>query len=172
MMDVELMTLGFLSSGPKTGYRLNQIFGNLMRYYAVSLNQIYPVLKNLESQGLVEKEIVVQVGKPNKNDYSITAKGREYLQEKLTAPPVPMDYHLPFLQRVLFFRFLERDQVVAAFENEIASLDEQIQTLEEMEPAVKERADANGEFAYRTALHCLKSLADWYQSELQNRKDA
>lgn len=31
-MDVELMTLGFLNSGPKTGYKLNQIFGNLMLY--------------------------------------------------------------------------------------------------------------------------------------------
>ena len=170
-MDVSLMILGFLSSGAKTGYRLNQIFGKLMLYYAVGLNQIYPVLKNLESQGLVEKKVVIQVGKPNKNVYSVTPAGQAHLVEKLTGPAVPMDYHLPFLQRALFFRFLEPDQVLGAFENEICSIEEQINNLEEMEDTVRERADADGEFAYRTALHCLKSLADWYKAELSKRRN-
>lgn len=172
MMDVELMALGYLSSGPKTGYRLNQIFGNLMLYYAISLNQIYPVLRSLESRGMVAKEVVFQVGKPNKHLYSITDAGRAYLTEKLTAPPVPMDYHLPFLQRMLFFRFLSPGQALETFENEIASLDEQIQTLAEMEPTVLARAEADGAFAYRTAQHCLKSLADWYRNELERRRKA
>jgi len=170
MIDVQLMILGFLSSGAKTGYRLNQVFGNLMLYYAVGLNQIYPVLKTLEAQGLVEKEVVFQVGKPSKNVYSITTAGQAYLIEKLNGPAVPMDYHLPFLQRVFFFRFLNRDQVLEAFQSEICSIDEQINTLEEMEDTVKERADANGEFAYRTALHFLKSLADWYKTEYSKRR--
>ncbi|MBN1883648.1 MAG: PadR family transcriptional regulator [Deltaproteobacteria bacterium] len=170
MTDVQLMILGFLSSGAKTGYRLNQIFGKLMLYYAVGLNQIYPVLKNLEAEGLVEKEVVFQVGKPSKNVYSITPAGQAYLTEKLTGPAVPMDYHLPFLQRVFFFRFLNHDQVLEAFQSEICSIDEQINTLEEMEDTVKEYADTDGEFAYRTALHFLKSLADWYKAEYSKRR--
>ena len=170
MTDVQLMILGFLSSGAKTGYRLNQIFGKFMLYYAVGLNQIYPVLKNLETEGLIEKEVVFQVGKPSKNVYSVTPAGQAYLTEKLTGPAVPMDYHLPFLQRVLFFRFLNHDQVLGAFQKEICSIDEQINTLEEMEDTVKERADSDGEFAYRTALHCLKSLADWYKAEYSKRR--
>jgi DNA-binding PadR family transcriptional regulator len=169
-MDVELMTLGYLNSGPKTGYKLNQIFGNLMLYYAISLNQIYPVLRNLESCGLVEKEVVFQVGKPNKNVYSITPEGQRFLEEKLTAAPEPLDYHLPFLVRLLFFRFLEQEKACAEFEKEIASLREQAETLRDMEHTVNQRADADGAFAYRTALHLLESLASWYEAELERRR--
>ncbi|SHK52448.1 DNA-binding transcriptional regulator, PadR family [Desulfatibacillum alkenivorans DSM 16219] len=168
-MDVELLALGYLSSGPKTGYKLNQIFGNMMLYYAVSLNQIYPVLRNLEAKGHVEKEVVIQVGKPNKNMYSITEEGRKALEQKLTGPPEPMDYHLPFLTRALFFRFLDSDKTQAAFEDEIASLSEQVATLQEMEDTVNERADQNGAFAYKTAVHLLETLISWYQAELDRR---
>ncbi len=168
-MDVELMTLGFLRSGPKTGYHLNRIFGNLMRYYAISLNQIYPVLRNLEGRGLVEKEVVFQVGKPNKHMYSLTPDGSRLLEEKLTAAPEPLDYHLPFLVRVLFFRFLDDDRVLREFEKEIASLREQIETLSEMSDTVEQRADENGAFAYHTAVRLLTFLTEWYEAELKRR---
>jgi len=122
VMDVELMTLGFLSSGPKTGYKLNQIFGNLMINYAISLNQIYPVLRNLEGRGLIQKQVVFQEGKPNKNLYTITDEGKQFLKEKLISQPQPLDYHLPFLVRALFFRFLDKEQICAEFRKEIESL--------------------------------------------------
>ena len=38
-MDVELMTLGFLMSGPKTGYRLKAISSKMMMFYS-SINQL------------------------------------------------------------------------------------------------------------------------------------
>ena len=171
-MDVELMTLGFLNSGPKTGYKLNQIFGNLMLYYSISLNQIYPVLRNLEGRGLVEKQVVFQEGKPNKNLYTITEAGRQFLEEKLTSQPQPLDYHLPFLVRVLFFRFLDKKQVCEEFEKEIESLKEQKATLEAMADTVADRADCNGSFAYRTALHLLESLIKWYEAEWEKRRES
>ena len=171
-MDVELMTLGFLNSGPKTGYKLNQIFGNLMLYYSISLNQIYPVLRNLEGRGLVEKQVVFQEGKPNKNLYTITEAGRQFLEEKLTSQPQPLDYPLPFLVRVLFFRFLDKKQVCEEFEKEIESLKEQKATLEAMADTVADRADCNGSFAYRTALHLLESLIKWYEAEWEKRRES
>ena len=170
-MDVELMTLGFLNSGPKTGYKLNQIFGNLMLYYAISLNQIYPVLRNLEGRGLIKKQVVFQEGKPNKNLYTITESGQQLLEEKLTSQPQPLDYHLPFLVRVLFFRFLNKEQAYEEFGKEIESLKEQKDTLETMAETVAERADCNGSFAYQTAIHLLESLIKWYEAEWQRRSE-
>lgn len=169
-MDVELMILGFLNSGPKTGYKLNQIFGNLMLYYAISLNQIYPVLRNLEGRELIKKEVVFQEGKPNKNCYSITDKGQRFLEKKLTEPPQPVDYHLPFLVRVLFFRFLEKEKICQEFKKEIDSLKEQKQNLESMSEIVAQRADSDGAFAYHTAVHMLGSLIEWYEAEFNKRK--
>ncbi len=169
-MDVELMTLGFLNSGPKTGYKLNQIFGNLMLYYAISLNQIYPVLRNLESRNLVQKQVVFQEGKPNKNVYTITQEGKQFLEEKLTSQPQPLDYHLPFLVRMLFFRFLDKNQVCREFIKEIESLKEQKETLEAMADRVAGRADCNGSFAYHTALQMMETLIVWYEAEWEKRK--
>ncbi len=169
-MNVELMALGFLSSGPKTGYELNRIFGNLMLYYAISLNQIYPVLRNLEAKGYVEKEVVIQLGKPNKNVYSITQEGKKTLEKMLVCPAEPMDYHLPFLVRAMFFRFLEPAKGLQVFRDQIASLRDQAATLSEMADTVNKRADENGRFIYRTALHLLETLADWYQAELDRRE--
>ena len=169
-MDVELMTLGFLNSGPKTGYKLNQIFGNLMLYYAISLNQIYPVLRNLEGRSLVQKQVVFQEGRPNKNLYTITQKGKQFLEEKLTSQPQPLDYHLPFLVRMLFFRFLGKSQVCEEFRKEIESLREQKETLEAMADTVTARADSNGSFAYHTALQLMRTLIEWYEAEWEKRK--
>ncbi|MFB3926333.1 MAG: PadR family transcriptional regulator [Syntrophales bacterium] len=169
-MDFELMTLGYLLSGPKTGYRMQEIAGKMMLNYNISLNQIYPTLRKFEERGFVKKEVVIQTGRPNKNVYSITEAGREYFIQRITAPPQPFDYVLDFLVRVLFFRHLTREQVIIEFKKEICSLQEQIDNLEAMEKTVKEKADKDGEFSYRTAIHLLRSLRDWYAGELERRE--
>ncbi|MCX7817511.1 MAG: PadR family transcriptional regulator [Syntrophales bacterium] len=170
-MDFELITLGYLMSGPKTGYRMQEIAGKMMLNYNLSFNQVYPTLRKLEEKGLVKKEVVIQTGRPNKNVYTITEAGRDYFSQRITAPPEPFDYILPFLVRVLFFRHLNKEQVIKEFEKEICSLQEQIDDLEAMEPRVEEKADRDGKFAYRTALHLLITLRDWYRAELEKRKE-
>ena len=102
-MDIELMILGFLMSGPKTGYRLKAISGKLFMFYSITLNKIYPVLRKLEGGGYIKKEIVFQTGKPNKHLYSLTDSGKEYFFEKLREPPVPLDMANPFFIKSFFF---------------------------------------------------------------------
>jgi DNA-binding PadR family transcriptional regulator len=170
LMDVELMTLGFLMSGPKTGYRMQNIAGRLTLNYNLSLNQIYPVLRKLEEAGFVEKETVIQTGRPNKNVYSLSTAGRDHFTKRITAPAKPFDYVLEFLVRVLFFRFLDREAIVGEFDKEICSLQEQIDDLEAMAETVREKADRDGAFCYQTAIHLLRTLRDWYAEEMERRK--
>lgn len=169
-MDFELLTLGFLNSSPKTGYRMQEIAGRMMLNFNISMNQVYPTLRKFEEKGLVKKDIVVQAGRPNKNVYAITETGRDYFLHKISAPHEPFDYVLDFLVRVLFFRFLSEEQVFKEFEEEINSLQEQIDNLETMEGRVTEKADEYGEFCYRTALHLLRTLRDCYTNELKRKK--
>lgn len=171
-MDVELMTLGFLMAGPKTGYRMQSIAGKLMLNYNLSLNQVYPVLRKFEEAGLVQKETIIQTGRPNKNVYSLTSEGRNYFLKRITAPPKPFDYVLDFLVRVLFFRFLETKDVIAEFAKEICSLQEQLEDLLAMEDTVVKSADRNGEFCYRTAVHLLRTMIEWYSQEMEKRKQS
>jgi DNA-binding PadR family transcriptional regulator len=165
------MTLGFLMSGPKSGYKLKNISGKMMLFYSISLNQIYPILRKLEEAGYVRKEIVIQTGKPNKNLYSLTEAGKKYFIQKMTAPAVPFEYDLDFLVRAVFFRFLDSGSIIKQFEEEIYSLEEQLEELEQMEDTVNRTADIHGKFSYRTAVYMLRSLIEWYKKELQSRKN-
>lgn len=171
-METDQIILGFLMSGPKSGYKIKNITGRLMMAYNLSLNQIYPALRKLEAGDLVRKEVVFQTGKPNKHVYSITEKGSQEFIKSLTAPPIPVDYQLDFLTRAFFFRFLPREEVVRQFEIEIGSLEEQLEDLEHMKVYAEQSGDENGLFIYQTIVNMIEMLRDVYRKELEQRKSS
>jgi len=169
-MDVELVTLGFLMSGPKTGYKLKQICDNMEMFYGVTLNKIYPVLRKLEGQGFIRKEVVYEENRPRKNLYEITEAGRGYLIERLKAPPEPIDFKTPFIMRAFFFRFLKRAETIRQFELEIASLRSQVEDLQRVRKRVRETSDPDGLFVYETTLKVFRLLLSCHEKELAKRK--
>lgn len=171
-MDTGQIILGFLMSGPKTGYRIKQITGKLMTSYNLSLNQIYPALRKLETSGHVAKEIVFQTGKPNRHLYSITRKGERYFRQGMTAPLSPFDYQLDFLVRAFYFRFLDRKEMLGLFEMEISSLDEQLDDLSVAWESVEEHGDENDRFIHTTIQTLLEALKTQYAQELERRRTA
>ncbi len=171
-METDQMILGFLMSGPKSGYKIKNITGKLMMAYNLSLNQIYPALRKLETGDLVRKEVVYQTGKPNKHVYSITDKGRHEFMKSLTAPPIPVDYQLDFLTRAFFFRFLTPEEVIEQFETEISSLEEQLEDLGQIKDDAEQLGDENGQFIYQTIVRLIEMLKDVYGAELKKRKSS
>ena len=169
-MDVELMILGFLMSGPKTGYRLKAISGKLIMFYNITLNKIYPVLRKLEGKGYIKKEIVFQTGKPNKHLYSLTQSGREYFFEKLKEPPASIDIGNPFFVKAFFFRFLDEKHVAAELGKEIQSIEETLGDLKNLKDTVESRADEHGQFIYRTTVLLLETMRKAYLEELSKKK--
>ena len=170
-MSVEIIILGFLMSGAKSGYKLQSIANHMMPFITVSHNQVYPALRKLEKGGYVEKTVVIQSGKPNKNLFNLTDPGREYFFKTLRDEPVPLDVNLPFLLRNFFFRFLKKHEPEKELEKEIKALTEQLEKLRSVAPTVNEHADEHGEFIFRTAVFMVEALKDWYQQELNNRNN-
>ena len=169
-MDIELMILGFLMSGPKTGYRLKAISGKLIMFYSITLNKIYPALRKLEGGGYIKKEIVFQTGKPNKHLYSLTSSGKEYFFEKLNGPPATVEMGNAFFTKSFFFRFLDQKQISTEYEKEIQSLDEAISDLKSLKDTVESRADEHGQFIYRTTILLLKTMQRECRKELSRIK--
>lgn len=165
-----MMILGFLMSGPKTGYRLKAISGKLIMFYSITLNKIYPVLRRMEGRGYIKKEIVFQTGKPNKHLYSLTQSGKEYFFEKLKEPPAPIDMGKPFFVKSFFFRFLDEEHVAAEFEKEIQSIEEALGDLKNLKDTVEEQADEHGQFIYRTTVLLLETTKKAYLEELSRRR--
>lgn len=65
-----------LAEGPLTGYELAKTFDTSIGFFwRADHQQIYRELKRLRGAGLVDAELVVQQGRPNKSVYSITEAG-------------------------------------------------------------------------------------------------
>ena len=170
-MDIELMILGFLMSGPKTGYRLKAISGKLIMFYSITLNKIYPVLRKMEDGGYIKKEVVFQTGKPNKHLYSVTPSGKEYFFEKLKEPTTPLEMGNAFFTKSFFFRFLDQKQISSEFKKEIESLAEAIDDLKNLKGTVESQADEHGQFIYRTTILLLKTMQKACREELSRIND-
>jgi len=82
--------LGLLTVEPMSGYDLGQaIRASVGHFWNESYGQIYPNLKKLAAGGLVTAKTEKQKGKPDRQIYSITAKGRMRLANWLAVEPQP-----------------------------------------------------------------------------------
>ena len=82
--------LGLLTIEPMSGYDLGlAIRASIGHFWNESYGQIYPNLKKLAAGGLVTSKTERQKGKPDRQVYSITPKGRMRLEKWLAVAPQP-----------------------------------------------------------------------------------
>lgn len=87
-MALRYAILGYLSSAPGSGYDLaQQLNGGLGWFWSASHSQIYPELKRLEAEGLIEGEPTTVGEKLEKRVYSISQAGREELVDWASDEP-------------------------------------------------------------------------------------
>ncbi|WAH39184.1 PadR family transcriptional regulator [Alicyclobacillus dauci] len=125
--------LGFLMDDALSGYDIKAKFElSVSNFYNASFGAIYPALRKMEQDGLVEKKVVPQEGKPNKNLYQITDSGREtflaYLNSPLEAALVRSD----FLIRVFFARYAAPEQFRGWMEEERIRVQASLDTFREI----------------------------------------
>ncbi len=102
-MNLRTVMLGFLAQEDMTGYELKHLMERSVGYFfGASYGSIYPALKALEGDGLVESTLVVQSDRPNKKVYAITPEGRTHFREVLEEPPAGDSYRSEFLMRLFF----------------------------------------------------------------------
>jgi DNA-binding PadR family transcriptional regulator len=106
--------LGVLSLGPMSGYQMRQMMEqSTANFWSESFGQIYPALKRMLADGLVE----LVEGTANATDakdtkerkvYRITEAGRERLREWLGVPARPQVHRHELLLKVFFGDQAER----------------------------------------------------------------
>src|SRR5438552_16270601 len=102
-MSLKHALLGFINYGPMTGYELKKFFDtSVAHFWNAELSQIYPSLKALEGEGLVEMNVEVQADRPNRKVYSITDDGRRELLEWLATPAESDQVREPLLVKLFF----------------------------------------------------------------------
>lgn len=72
--------LGMLALSPASGYQIKKLMDqSTSNFWSESYGQIYPILKQLTLEGLATSHAEKQEGKPERNMYTLTEKGKEEL---------------------------------------------------------------------------------------------
>jgi DNA-binding PadR family transcriptional regulator len=144
-MSLKHALLGFLNYGPHTGYELKKVFDiSVAHFWNAELSQIYPSLKALESEGLVEMNVEVQADRPNRKVYSITDDGRRELIEWLGTPAESDQVREPLLVKLFFGSSLARQDLVAVLQKRSDDLRQTIAKANHGAGAVRSLAQVIG----------------------------
>ncbi|WP_433830448.1 PadR family transcriptional regulator [Actinoplanes sp. CA-015351] len=89
-MALEHAILVSLLEQPGSGYELARRFErSIGRFWTATHQQIYRVLKRMETDGWVSSQEIGQDGRPDKRAYSVTGSGRDQLVGWLREPVQP-----------------------------------------------------------------------------------
>ena len=121
-MSLLYTLLGFLSYGPLTGYDLKKYMDDSTQFFwHAKLSQIYPTLKRLAEEELVEAVVVPQEGRPDKKVYFITEAGRAALLDWLAEPLNELwPKKEPALLKLFFSGALDKETVLAQLRCQLA----------------------------------------------------
>src|SRR3954469_13011543 len=109
--------LGLLAIGPRSGYEIKATVDRSTRFFwAASYGQIYPELRRLEREGLVEGEDA-PAGARNRRVYPLTKSGRNELRSWLTSEgDLTFELRDESLLRLFFADALPREQALQLLE--------------------------------------------------------
>jgi len=116
-MSIKHILLGSLMNGPAHGYSLRSgMVSKVLEEFGINDGQLYPLLKKMTSEGLIEKEIEYRDSGPNRHNYHITPAGRaefiEWLksnEEEERGFRYEMIRKDGFLNKCMYFGFLDND---------------------------------------------------------------
>ncbi|MDR0297501.1 MAG: PadR family transcriptional regulator [Streptococcaceae bacterium] len=120
IMQGKDVVLGLLNGQSRSGYEIKELIETRLKYFFDgTAGMIYPTLKKLEKEGKVEKNVVFQEGRPNKNVYTITDEGKADFINYLSSETEEETLKSDFLVRIYFGKELETDQIKAIISREI-----------------------------------------------------
>jgi len=117
MLDFAI--LGLLREGPRHGYELKRALGDL-GFWQVSFGSLYPALRRLEKQGLIE----ATKGGGRRKAYRITEPGRARMVDVLAESGDGSDRR--FQLQLAFLGYLEPTRRLGVLEERRAALQERL----------------------------------------------
>ncbi len=97
--------LGFLTHGPMSGYDIKKrVEDSIDNFWSESFGQLYPALRRLTADGLIEKTDAPSEGGRARHIYSICERGREALEAWLREPTPPPPVRMEMLLKLYFGR--------------------------------------------------------------------
>jgi DNA-binding PadR family transcriptional regulator len=128
--------LGVLGFCPMSGYDVKRLIErSIAHFWNESYGQIYPILNQLAVEGLAQRRREKQRGKPDRQIYSLTDKGRQELARWLAVPA----RQEPFRNELLLKLFLGAEGPVADSIAQIEHYQSRQQALLELYVGIERR---------------------------------
>lgn len=126
--ELENTLLALLALHPNAyGYELHRVIQDSTRYnLSASFSQIYPALRKLHTQGLVDFDLEPIKNRPGKKRYILTEKGRAELYAWLASPVDFSHGFQPFDLRISFAPLMEREDVLRLVDSAIEELESEV----------------------------------------------
>ena len=127
---IEMVLLGFLMDGEKTGYEIKKYMENSTHYFFnIGFSSIYPKFKKLEKDGCVRASEKIKNGKLNKV-YTLTEPGKNRFEQWLKVTPEISRIRDEALLKVFFYDYLDRDMILDQMAEYGNELKEQVHRLQ------------------------------------------
>jgi len=165
--------LGILLHGPMSGYDMKKFSdSSISHFWSENYGHIYPILKRLEKETLVKRFVAQKPGKPNRNIYALTEKGKEVFLEWLKRPADSEIRRNEFLLKLFFAGALPVQDVVRIVEHEKIRNEKVLEKYNLIGQKGIKKIDIKGakKFAYLTLSYGKKlasARAQWFGEVLQ-----
>ncbi|WP_068776602.1 PadR family transcriptional regulator [Paenibacillus sp. FJAT-26967] len=174
-MNIQTVILGFLTKESMTGYDMKaRVDQSVSHLFEASFGGIYPALKRMEKEGLVDKEIQFQEGKPNRNVFAITDKGRQSFMDYLLSPLAQNGQRSDFLLRFFFASHVPDCLILSWLEQECFRQQKALQGLLSMKAAQEKNPEADP-YRMKTldfGITQVRLGLEWAEKELTERRKA
>jgi PadR family transcriptional regulator, regulatory protein AphA len=164
--------LGMLSLRPMSGYDIRQMVQqSIMYFWSESYGQIYPALKRLEAQKLVERLQGAQKGRASRQAFALTREGRRELQKWIAGEPQVQPFRNELLLKLFFGRLVPREtsqEHVRQFRQRQESL---LQAYSHVQLRLNKEHKRNPALSFclitlSYGLHQARALRDWCDETL------
>lgn len=108
LTTLEYIVLGLVSLEPQSGYSISSFFDDGAYSWSASPGSVYPMLKRLEKQGVIEGELEMQYETRPRKMYSLTQEGGRLLDGWLQEVPKMRPFHQEREIAQLRFQFMEK----------------------------------------------------------------
>jgi DNA-binding PadR family transcriptional regulator len=133
MNAVTPVLLGLLASKPCSGYDIKTVVDRSTRFFwAASYGQIYPELKRLEAEGLIEGEDRPNGGR-SRRVYTLTPAGREALLEWMRSEITTIELRDESLLRLFLADELPREEALWLLEGRKRGHERYLEVLHEIQ---------------------------------------
>jgi PadR family transcriptional regulator, regulatory protein AphA len=179
LTTTEAALLGLLSRSSGSGYELSKrIERGLAFIWAPARSGVYAVLPRLVAKGYASREDVPQTGRPDKQVYRLTRRGRAALREWLEEGPLESEVSKnPFLLKLFFGAEMRPEAVIELVRARKREAEETLARLRAIDREIlalgpdREKEYFNY-FTLKWGLEYYRALIRWADatlSELENR---